>query len=34
MSFSLEFYSLSWNSLKSALTLRKPDLVRDVQARQ
>jgi hypothetical protein len=34
MSFSLEFYSLSWNNLKSALTLRKPELLRDVQARQ
>lgn len=34
MSFNLEFYSLSWNSLKSALTLRKPELLRDVQARQ
>ena len=34
MSFSLEFYSLSWNTLKSALTLRKPELIQAVQERQ
>lgn len=34
MSFSLEFYSLSWDALKSALTQRKPELVRAVQERQ
>src|SRR5260370_848568 len=34
MSFSLEFYSLSWNTLKSALIQRKPELIRAVQERQ
>lgn len=34
MSFSLEFYSLSWDALKSALTQRKPELIRAVQERQ
>jgi hypothetical protein len=34
MSFSLEFYSLSWDTLKSALTQRKPELIRAVQERQ
>ncbi len=34
MSFSLELYSLSWDTLKSALTQRKPELTRAVQERQ
>ena len=34
MSFDLEFYSLSWDALKSALTERKPDLIRTIQERQ
>ncbi|HEX9490177.1 MAG TPA: hypothetical protein VF930_07820 [Stellaceae bacterium] len=34
MSFRLEFYSLSWNTLKSALIQRKPELIRAVQERQ
>lgn len=34
MSFSLEFYSLSWNALKSALTERKPELIHAVQGQQ
>ncbi|HEX7966828.1 MAG TPA: hypothetical protein VF502_01310 [Stellaceae bacterium] len=33
MSFSLEFYSLSWDALKSALTQRQPELIRAVQER-
>src|SRR5260370_35784220 len=34
MSFSLESYSLSWNTLKSGLSQRKPQLIRAVQERQ
>lgn len=34
MSYALEFYSLSWNTLKSALTLRKPDMLEAVQTQQ
>lgn len=34
MSFILEFYSLSWDTLKSALVQRKPELIRAVEARQ
>ncbi|HEV8026246.1 MAG TPA: hypothetical protein VGP50_02385 [Stellaceae bacterium] len=34
MSFALEFYSLSWDALKSALTQRKPELIAAVQAQQ
>jgi hypothetical protein len=34
MSFSLEFYSLSWNALKSALTQRKPELIAAIEERQ
>ena len=34
MSFSLEFYSLSWDTLKAAVTQRKPELIRAVQERQ
>ncbi len=34
MSFSFEFYSLSWNTLKAALIQRKPELIRAVQERQ
>jgi len=34
MSYALEFYSLSWNTLKSALAQRKPDLLQAVQAEQ
>jgi len=34
MSFSLEFYSLSWDTLKSALTERKPELIRAIEERQ
>jgi hypothetical protein len=34
MSFSLEFYSLSWNTLKTTLIQRKPELIRAVQERQ
>ena len=34
MSFALEFYSLSWDALKSALTQRKPELIAAAQAQQ
>ena len=34
MSFTLEFYSLSWNALKSALAERKPELIRAIEERQ
>lgn len=34
MSFDLEFYSLSWDALKSALTERKPELIRTIEERQ
>lgn len=34
MTFALEFYSLSWDALKSALTERKPELITKVQAEQ
>ena len=34
MSFALEFYSLSWDALKSALTQRKPELIAAVEAQQ
>ena len=31
MSFALEFYSLSWDALKTALTQRKPELLRAIE---
>ncbi|HLJ21177.1 MAG TPA: hypothetical protein VKU84_13305 [Stellaceae bacterium] len=34
MSYALEFYSLSWEALRTALTGRKPELVRRIQERQ
>jgi hypothetical protein len=34
MSFSLEFYSLSWDALKTALAQRKPELIRAIDERQ
>ncbi len=34
MSFALEFYSLSWDALKSALTQRKPDLLLAIEDQQ
>src|SRR5579864_5624723 len=34
MSFSLEFYSLSWDTLKAALIQRKPELIQAVEDRQ
>jgi hypothetical protein len=34
MSFSLEFYSLSWDALKSALARRKPELIAAIEERQ
>jgi hypothetical protein len=34
MSFTLEFYSLSWDALKAALTERKPELLRAIEDRQ
>jgi hypothetical protein len=34
MSFALEFYSLSWDTLKAALAERKPDLIRAIVDRQ
>lgn len=34
MSYALEFYSLSWEALKTALTERKPELIEKIQDRQ
>jgi len=34
MSYALDFYSLSWDALKTALTERKPELARAVAERQ
>jgi hypothetical protein len=34
MSYALEFYSLSWQVLKTALTDRKPELIERIQERQ
>lgn len=34
MSYALEFYSLSWEALKAALTERKPQLIQRIQDRQ
>lgn len=34
MSFTFEFYSLSWDTLKAALSQRKPELIRAVQELQ
>lgn len=34
MSYALEFYSLSWDALKAALTERKPELIARIQDRQ
>lgn len=34
MSFALEFYSLSWDALKTALTQRKPELLSALEDRQ
>lgn len=34
MSYALEFYSLSWEALKAALTERKPELIERIQERQ
>jgi hypothetical protein len=34
MSFSLEFYSLSWDKLKTALAQRRPELIRAIEERQ
>ena len=34
MSFALEFYSLSWDTLKTALTQRKPELLRAIEEEQ
>lgn len=34
MSFTLEFYSLSWNALKTALAQRKPELISAIEERQ
>ena len=34
MSYALEFYSLSWDALKTALTDRKPELIAQIQDRQ
>lgn len=34
MTYALEFYSLPWNTLRTALAQRKPDLIRSVQNQQ
>jgi hypothetical protein len=34
MSYALEFYTLSWDALKAALTERKPELIARIQDRQ
>ena len=34
MSYALEFYSLSWDALKTALTERKPEVIARIQDRQ
>ena len=34
MSFALEFYSLSWDVLKAALSQRKPELLQAIEERQ
>jgi hypothetical protein len=34
MSFALEFYSLSWDALKTALTQRKPEILSALEERQ
>jgi hypothetical protein len=34
MSFALEFYSLSWDALKAALTQRKPELLQAIEHQQ
>jgi len=34
MSYALEFYSLSWDALKTALTERKPELLHAIAAQQ
>jgi hypothetical protein len=34
MSYALEFYSLSWDALRTALSQRKPDLIQRVQDQQ
>jgi len=34
MSYALEFYSLSWDTLKAALSERKPELARTIAERQ
>jgi hypothetical protein len=34
MSFALEFYSLSWDTLKTALTQRKPEFLRAIEDEQ
>ena len=34
MSYALEFYSLSWDALKAALTQREPELIARIQDRQ